>query len=275
MNLTFDPIACAYFAGYAFGFIISLIIEIILTVIATGTTLTIPVIVEKLSEALFEIFRLAWKNSVKIVRTFSKFVVKSIEDVIKGVQELLNFLKKGWDEVVNSAADEIILFLETDQDESSNQKLYRKVSEKVRKTYVDTATGKLYRTFFEGNIIDTVQKYLSQANKEIIEDLLIRGYVEDRGITAGFLSGFKYVLLATSAPAKALGWVMNKLGNGIDFLKISDEFWDTESEEYYFNKDKIIKTLSISTDKLSVLKTFSQIKRASALPTILRRCWMT
>ncbi|QFG54461.1 hypothetical protein [Chryseobacterium sp.] len=99
VNLTFDPIACAYFAGYAFGFIISLIIEIILTVIATGTTLTIPVIVEKLSEALFGIFRLAWKNTVKVIRTFNNFVVRFIEDVIKGFQELLNFLKKGWDEI--------------------------------------------------------------------------------------------------------------------------------------------------------------------------------
>lgn len=99
VNLTFDPIACAYFVGYAFGFIISLIIEIILTVIATGATLTIPVIAEKLSEALFGIFRLVWKNSVKIVRTFSRFVVKSVESTIKGFQELVNFLKKGWEEI--------------------------------------------------------------------------------------------------------------------------------------------------------------------------------
>lgn len=171
-----------------------------------------------------------------------------------------NKVKECYD-VVNPAADEIILFLETEQDGLSNQKLYGKVSEKVRKTYVDTATGKLYRTFFEGNIIDTVQKYLSQANKEIIEDLLIRGYVEDREITAGFLSGFKNVLLATSAPTKALGWVMNKLGNGIDFLKISDEYWDTESEGYYFSKDNIIENLSISTDKLNLLKNLFTDKK--------------
>ena len=39
------------------------------------------------------------KGTVKAARTFSKFVVKSIEDLIKGFQELLNFLKKGWDEI--------------------------------------------------------------------------------------------------------------------------------------------------------------------------------
>lgn len=164
-------------------------------------------------------------------------------------------------EVVKPAADEIILFLETDEDGLSNQKLYGRISEKVRKTYVDTTTGKLYNAFFEGDIVDTVQKYLSQANKEIIEELLLRGYIEDKRIAAGFLSGLKYVLLATSAPAKALGWVMNKLGNGIDFLKISDEFWDTENENYYFQKDKLIENLSISTDKLSPLKNLFTDKK--------------
>lgn len=164
-------------------------------------------------------------------------------------------------EVVKPAADEIILFLETDEDGLSGQKLYGKISEKVRKTYVDTTTGKLYRTFFEGDIVDTVQKYLNQANKEIIEELLLRGYIEDKRIAAGFFSGLKYVLLATSAPSKALGWVMNKLGNGIDFLKISDEFWDTENENYYFQKEKLIENLSISTDKLSPLKNLFTDKK--------------
>ena len=97
INLTFDPVACAYFLGYVYGFIISLVIEIVLT----GGSLTIPVIVEKVEEALFGIFRLAWsgvKSVAKTVRTFVKFVVKSIEDLIKSFQELLNSLKKGWEE---------------------------------------------------------------------------------------------------------------------------------------------------------------------------------
>ena len=102
INLTFDPVACAYFLGYVYGFIISLVIEIVLTIVLTGGSLTIPVIVEKLEEAIFGIFRLAWsgvKSVAKAVRTFAKFVVKSIEDLIKGFQELINFLKKGWNEM--------------------------------------------------------------------------------------------------------------------------------------------------------------------------------
>ncbi|WP_431612030.1 zincin-like metallopeptidase toxin domain-containing protein [Chryseobacterium sp. 'Rf worker isolate 10'] len=96
INLTFDPVACAYFTGYVYGFIISLIIEIVLTVILTGGTVTVPLIIEKLEEAIFGIFRLGWgiaKGTVKAVRTFARFVIKSIEDLIQAFQELLRILK--------------------------------------------------------------------------------------------------------------------------------------------------------------------------------------
>lgn len=102
INLTFDPVACAYFTGYAYGFIISLIIEIVLTAILTGGTVTVPLIIEKLEEAIFGIFRLGWgiaKGAIKAVRTFARFVLRSIEELIECFQELLNFLKKGWPEI--------------------------------------------------------------------------------------------------------------------------------------------------------------------------------
>lgn len=156
--------------------------------------------------------------------------------------------------VVKPADDEVILFLETDEDTLSKQKLYGRISDRVRQTYVDTTTGRLYSTFFEGDIIETVRKYLNPANKDMIEELLLQGYIEDKSISTSFFTGLKYVLLATSAPSKALGWVMNKLGSGIDFLKISDEFWDTENENYLFQKNKLIENLSISTEKTKLLK---------------------
>lgn len=108
INLTFDPVACAYFTGYAFGFIISLVIEIIVGALVSGGVLDIPIIIEKLEEAIFGIFRLGWgmaKGAAKKVRTFSRFVVKSVKDLIKDFQELLNFLKKGWNEFKNIIDD--------------------------------------------------------------------------------------------------------------------------------------------------------------------------
>ena len=50
----------------------------------------------------YGIFRLGWgiaKGAVKAIRTFAKFLVRSIKDLIKGFQELINFLKKGWPEI--------------------------------------------------------------------------------------------------------------------------------------------------------------------------------
>lgn len=96
INLTFDPVACSYFIGYAFGFIISLIIEIIIGLLVSGGILDIPIIIQKLEEAIFGIFRLGWglvKGAARKIRTFSKFVVKSIKDLINGFQEFLKFLK--------------------------------------------------------------------------------------------------------------------------------------------------------------------------------------
>lgn len=102
INLTFDSVACSYFTGYAFGFIISLIIEIIVGILISGGILDIPIIIQKLEEAIFGIFRLGWgvvKGAARKIRTFSKFVVKSIKDLIKGFQELIKFFKKGWNEI--------------------------------------------------------------------------------------------------------------------------------------------------------------------------------
>ncbi|MCJ8152628.1 hypothetical protein MKJ01_02485 [Chryseobacterium sp. SSA4.19] len=102
INLTFDPVACSYFIGYAFGFIISLIIEIIVGVLISGGTLSVAAIVNALVESILGIFRLGFsavKGVVKAVRTFVKFVVRSIQDLLKGFQELLLFLKKGWNEI--------------------------------------------------------------------------------------------------------------------------------------------------------------------------------
>lgn len=119
INLTFDPVACAYFVGYVYGFIISLIIEIVVGILISGGVLDVAVVIQKLQEVIFGIFRLGWgmaKGAVKAVRTFSKFVVKSVKDLIKGFQELLNFLKKGWEEI-KQMIDELFIRLKNIKNE--------------------------------------------------------------------------------------------------------------------------------------------------------------
>lgn len=64
--------------------------------------MSVAAIINALAETIIGIFRLGFsavKGVVKAVRTFSKFVVKSIEDLVKGFQQLINFLKKGWPEI--------------------------------------------------------------------------------------------------------------------------------------------------------------------------------
>ncbi|REC48841.1 hypothetical protein [Chryseobacterium pennipullorum] len=102
IKLTFDPVACAYFIGYAYGFIISLIIEIVVGILVSGGTLSIAAIINALAETILGIFRLTWgalKGVAKAFRSFTRFVVKSINDLIKGFQELITWLKKGWSEL--------------------------------------------------------------------------------------------------------------------------------------------------------------------------------
>lgn len=156
IDLTFDPIACAYFIGYVYGFIISLIIEIVLTAIVTGGTVTIPLIIEKLEEAIFGIFRLGWgiaKGAVKTVRTFAGFVLRSIEDLVKGIQYLLNYLKKGWNEI---------------------KKTVDEVFERVAKTLDEQADIFIKKlSSISGQFINLLTKNFPKLQKRIVDGLLI------------------------------------------------------------------------------------------------------
>ncbi|WP_156907067.1 hypothetical protein [Epilithonimonas caeni] len=178
INLTFNPIACAYFIGYAYGFVISLIIEIILTVVATGATLTIPVIVEKLSEALFGIFRLGFsaaKGVAKTIRSFSRFVVKSIEDLIKGFQELLNFLKKGWSDIKQIIDD-----------------TFKDVA-KILDEQANVFIKKLPSNF--GKFVDLLTKNFPQVQRRIVNGLLViefKGNILARINAKGIIVEIKY-----------------------------------------------------------------------------------
>ncbi|WP_431611523.1 zincin-like metallopeptidase toxin domain-containing protein [Chryseobacterium sp. 'Rf worker isolate 10'] len=157
-------------------------------------------------------------------------------------------------EVVKPAEDEVIFFLETDDDTLSDDVLYGRVSDKIKKTYTDQSSGKIYKTFFDGDIMDRINKHANNVSKEIIEELFLKGYIEKKGIKEGFFTFIRYVIMSISAPAKALGWVSNKLGHGIDFLKIPDSIWDTENQDYFFKKDSLIKVLSIPDGKLKIVK---------------------
>ncbi|MDR2234706.1 MAG: hypothetical protein LBE92_01155 [Chryseobacterium sp.] len=152
-------------------------------------------------------------------------------------------------EVVKPADDEVILFLESDEDILTEAVLYGRMSEKVRQQFTDEK-GNLKSNLFNNEIMKAVNKYAS-INQDVVEELMKKGYIENSKIAEGFFIFFKYVMMGVSAPAKALGWVCKKIGDGLDYLKISDDFWDTQSEDYFFDKDNIIKKITISEDLIN------------------------
>ena len=169
-------------------------------------------------------------------------------------------------EVVKPADDEVILFLESDKDTFSRDTLYGRMSDKIRKQFTDK-NGNLKSNLFDNEIMKSVRMH-ADINQEVIAELMKNGHIEDEIITKGFFIFLRYVMMGVSAPAKALGWVMNKIGDGIDFLKIPDKFWDTESEGYYFQKDTLIENLSIPTNKLNTLKNLFTDKKGFNLADI-------
>lgn len=163
-------------------------------------------------------------------------------------------------EIVQPKDDEVILFLESDSGELSNDVLYGKMSEKVRKQFTDDK-GNLKSNLFDNEIMKAVLKNTDSINQEIVEELMKNGYIKESKIKKGFFTLLKYVMIGVSAPAKVIGWVLKKIGEGLDFLRIPDEFWDNEIEGYFFRKDNLIKALTISSEKLSLLKNLLTDKK--------------
>lgn len=160
-------------------------------------------------------------------------------------------------EVTNPDDDEVILFLETDGG-LSKQILYGKMSEKVRTQFTDK-DGNLKSNLFDAQVMRGVQKY-ADVNQKVVEELMKKGYIENTSIKEGFFKFLKYSAIGVTAFPKLVGWGLNKIGNGIDLLKISDEFWDTENDDYFFQKDNLIEKLSIAPSTITSLENLLKQK---------------
>lgn len=64
----------------------------------------------------------------------------------------------------------------------------------------------------------------------------------------------KYLGIATTALPKVIGWVLEKLGSWIDYLKIDEQFWDTENENYFLKKENLIENFTISTETIKKIE---------------------
>ncbi|MCY0977134.1 hypothetical protein PGH12_01550 [Chryseobacterium wangxinyae] len=98
-SINIDLVHVAYFIGGFYGFIISLLIEVVIGILISGGVLSVAEIVRRLGQELFGFFttfargvKKAWQKSVK-------FVGKAIDEFIRILDALIDFLKQGKDEM--------------------------------------------------------------------------------------------------------------------------------------------------------------------------------
>ncbi len=153
--------------------------------------------------------------------------------------------------------NDIYFFIEGDEDFFSSKKLYAKVSPSVKKQFYNKE-GELDERFFNPSTMRTLAKETG-LEINIIRELLEKGNLEKDNINIeNLLNALKQGFLNFFAISKATGWICNKIGDGLDYLKVSDDFWDTQSEDYFFDKDNLLKKITISDELVnSIDKLFA------------------
>jgi hypothetical protein len=137
--------------------------------------------------------------------------------------------------------DEALFFIEDNTGDVSKAKIYAKFGKKVLKDVlinikIDAKTPELI-----------LQKYTG-LNTAILTELIQNGvYEESSSVVKTFVTGFYSFMAYIGLPMKALGWVCEKLGEGIiEYLSLPENIWNSSDTNYFLKKDKILETLIIN-----------------------------
>lgn len=153
-------------------------------------------------------------------------------------------------ECTTPRGDELVLFVENNENDVSGQVLFAKMNPELRKKFT-LQNGSLNPNLFDKDILKVVNENGGGISLEILEELVANGKIEEKIIPLKIaMNGITYLLYAMTAPGKAVGWLCRKAGEGIDALKIPEEFWDTQSDDYFLKKENIIKALQADTTML-------------------------
>lgn len=150
-------------------------------------------------------------------------------------------------EVTSPEENEVLFFIEENQGDWSKQVLFAKIGEKVKSNLYDS-------THLSQNehALEYINKFLSSESKlsfEILKELSDKGYIEEKHtVDYIILKGLGGVFTVFSVPAKIIGWVIGKIGEGLDLLKIPAKFWDDENENYALTKENILNSLTIDSN---------------------------
>ncbi len=146
--------------------------------------------------------------------------------------------------------NEIILFAEDNTGDNNGQLILAKADESVKKVFrqVNQRTLSDYKPFHD------MQGILKLDYKDWIA-LILNGRLEGKQLPVEDIIGSLLNVIKTFfLPSKALGWILNKIGDGIDYLKIQDNIWDTQSDDYFFEKKNITNFFTVDIAPLAELK---------------------
>lgn len=154
-------------------------------------------------------------------------------------------------DVVQAKSDEIILFLESDSDLLTGKaRLSAKIGSGIRKKFFDK-DGKV----LNNSLTEKIQTKRNDIETKTLIELLEKGSVKGNIISIeGFMNLFKDQLLSMFILNYILGEIVDSVAEKIDFLKISDSFWDSDHPEYFFDKDNLIENIKISDEQIIKLE---------------------
>lgn len=160
-----------------------------------------------------------------------------------------NKIKEAY-QCLKPSKNEIILFIEDNTGDNNGQLILAKADESVKKVFkqVNQRTLNDYKPFHD------MQGILKLDYKDWIA-LILNGRLEGKQLPVEDIIGSLLNVIKTFfLPSKALGWILNKIGDGIDYLKIPDNIWDTQSDDYFFEKKNITSFFTVDIAPLAELK---------------------
>ena len=153
-------------------------------------------------------------------------------------------------ECASPKAGEMLVFIEDDKDALSRQVVRIKIAEDVRASIKQS-------DLYNQNVLNVIHRNTTGEglSQEAFKQLVTSGeIIQTIEISNAFFTGLGWLLIGVSAPAKAIGWIVSKIADGIDYLKLPEKVWDTQNEDYLFTKETIINLLTIDTSFLESLE---------------------
>lgn len=143
--------------------------------------------------------------------------------------------------------NEILLFLEDNTNDFSDQYLFARFGKSVKKEHLLAADQQ-----------DNLIKLIPDFSSEMLQELIQTGQVKAKNtITGAIAKGMLYIVSFIGLPGKAIGWVCDEIGDAIsNYLTIPETVWDSKGEEYFLKRENVLKDLQIDTSFINTVPDF-------------------